>query len=302
MANLGFALRSTVFSAPETIAVTRLLDGKTAPFRVFIPDGRTGPEAMEIASSILGASKNLHVGSGVIRLLEHDANLLVRRIETLQAFSTNRFFLGIGTGSPGSEPGESVTRMLERLGQVKKMFHSFTRGIEPPQIFVAALKQGIARRAVYMANGLLFNFCSPNHAMRLIEQVKPEASEKTEYACYLKIFYSSRDNVTAKRLLVQEFLNYDSTSQYHEMFVQDGIADIIKQFAKDEKWKKQDFDLPDALLTISLANAVHDQLKDYVESYRKAGVMIPVVYPYFPQDEKSEFKMETMKDILHVLT
>src|SRR5207247_9844553 len=144
------------------------------------------------------------------RLLEHDPAPLTRRVQTLQAFSSNRFFLGVGTGPPGPKPGKSVIAMLERLDELKEGFLAFPGGAGPPETYVATLKRGIARRAVGRTDGLLLNFCSPRHANGLIAAVKPQMVSPIEFACYLKIFYSSQSDENALRLLLQEIFNYDS--------------------------------------------------------------------------------------------
>ncbi len=92
---------------------------------IFVPDMRIGYESLEIASSILTLTNRVGAGSGVIRLLEHDPLLLTRRVQTLQALSSNRLIIGVGTGSPGPQPGKTVTAMLERLDELKKGFHGF---------------------------------------------------------------------------------------------------------------------------------------------------------------------------------
>jgi len=101
--------------------------------------------------------------------------------------------------------------------------------------------------------------------------------------------------------MLQEFLNYDSTPQYHEMFVQDGTAEAISSFKENEGWKSGDVDVPKELLRVSLANPRSDELVQYVKSFRQAGVALPVVYPYFPNDEDPRFKLETVKRMVKSL-
>ena len=295
---IAFALRPGVFSPKEIGEISTVLDKNSKVTRIFIPDVRSGFESLDVVSSILAVTTRVHAGSGVIRLLEHDPALLTRRVQTLQVFSSNRFFLGVGTGAPGPKPGKSVAALLQRLDELKKSFRAFPRGVESPETYVATLKRGIARRAVGKTDGLLLNFCSPRHANGLIAAVKPQMVSPIEFACYLKIFYSSQSDDTARRLLVQELLNYDSIPQYHEMFLQDGTADVISAFRKNEEWKRGPVELPSELLKVSRANPLGAELHRFVQSFRKAGVTLPVIYPYFPSGEKREFKVETMKQIL----
>jgi len=295
---IALALRPGVFSPQEIREASSILDKSDRVSGIFIPDGRTGYEAIEISSSILASTRRLYAGSGVIRLLEHDPGLLARRVQTIQAFSSNRLILGVGTGSPGPQPGKTVMAMLDRIGELDKAFQSFPSGVEAPEVYVATLRSGIATRAVGKADGLLLNFCTPQHAARLIETVKRQTGAPIEFACYLKTFYSSRSDEAAQRLMVQEFLNYDSTSQYHEMFVQDGTAEAIAGFRNNDDWNKAKISVPRELLKVSLANPTDDELHRYVGAFQRAGVTLPVLYPYFPTDEKSEFKERTVKRIV----
>jgi alkanesulfonate monooxygenase SsuD/methylene tetrahydromethanopterin reductase-like flavin-dependent oxidoreductase (luciferase family) len=295
---LGFALRPGVFTPSEIKEASTVLEADRRVAGIFIPDSRSGYESIEISSAILGSTRRVCAGSGVIRLLEHDAALLARRVQTIQAFSSNRLILGVGTGTPGPQPGKTVMAMLDRIEELDRLFQTFPAGVEAPEVYVAALKSGIAKRAIGKADGLLLNFCSPQHAKNLIETVTPQMAAQIEFACYLKIFYSSKNDETAQRLLVQEFLNYDSTVQYHEMFLQDGTADALSAFGKSEEWRNGHVFLPRELIKVSLANPEDDELRHYVRSFCQAGVTLPVVYPYFPADEKPEFKRRIVKRIL----
>jgi len=298
---IAFALRPGVFSPPEIkeIAITLEKSGRVSS--IFIPDGRIGYESLEISSSILALTKGVHVGSGVIRLLEHDPMLLARRVQTLQALSINRFILGVGTGSPGPQPGRTVSSLLQRLDELKKDFQEYPQEVKPPIVYAAALKLGIAKRAASKVDGLLLNFCSPQHATELTTGVKVERNAGTDFACYLKIFYSSQSDQSAQRLMLQEFLNYDSAPQYHGMFVQDGTAKAISSLKSNEGWKSGPVEVPKELLRVSLANPPNEDLVQYVKSFRQGGVTLPVVYPYFPNDEDPRFKTETVNRIVKSL-
>ena len=298
---IGFALRPGVFSPQEIKETAVILDTAHGVSDIFVPDHRIWYESIEIVASILALTRNVHAGSGVIRLLEHDPMLLTRRVQTIQATSSNRFILGVGTGSPGPNPGQSVSAMLDRIDELKKRFQEFPQGVKPPQVYAATLKVGIAKRAIDRVDALLLNFCSPRHASSLIEKVKDQRNTNINFACYLKIFYSSHSDDAARRLMLQEFLNYDSTPQYHDMFVQDGTAKAISTLKENEEWKTGRVDLPRELLTVSLANAKSEDLVRYVKSFRQAGVTLPVIYPYFPNSEDSRFKLETVKGILKSL-
>ena len=188
--------------------------------------------------------------------------------------------------------------MLERIGELKQGFESFPPGVEPPEVFVATLKQTIAARSASKVDGLLLNFCSAQHAANMTESIGISQKERPELAIYLKIFYSSKNHESAQRLMLQEFLNYDSIPQYHTMFTQDGTAKAIQSLREREDWKHGKIEMPHDLLRVSLANPDRDQFSEYVQSFRRSGISLPVVYPYFPDGEKSEYKIMTVKQIL----
>jgi len=294
---IGVALRYGVFSPSDATKAVEVLDKLPETCRVFIPDGRTGYESLQTVSAILAMTRKVHAGSGVIRLLEHQPSLLARRIQTIQAFSSNRCFLGIGTGSPGNKPSDTIDAMLHRLREVRSFFEKYPKNVSAPEVWVAALRSAIALRVMSLADGLILNFCTPEHAGRIAATLGKTRKGGARISCYLKLFYSSKGEVSAKRLLVQEFLNYDSIPHYHQMFQQDRTAETIHTFRKSDAWKREDFDLPDQLLKVSLANPSSGELSSYVNSFREADVDLPVLYPYFPEEESQEFKIETVAGI-----
>src|SRR5207247_4723827 len=104
---IAFALRPGVFSPKEIGEISTVLDKNSKVTRIFIPDVRGGYESLEVVSSILAVTSRVHAGSGVIRLLEHDPVLLTRRVQSLQAFSSNRFLMWLGNSTSGVNARES---------------------------------------------------------------------------------------------------------------------------------------------------------------------------------------------------
>jgi len=292
----GLALRYGVFSPDDVTKTVELLDKLPETYRIFIPDGRAVYESLQTVSAILAMTHKVQAGSGVIRLLEHDPSLLARRLQTIQAFSSNRCFLGVGTGSPGNQPAKTIQSLIQRLDEVKNAFDKSPPSVEAPEVWVAALRQGIASRVMSKADGLILNFCTPEHATRVIAALGKRTGEP-RVACYLKLFCASKSNDAAKRLLVQEFLNYDSIPHYHQMFLQDHTAEAIARFRQSNDWKDHEFELPDQLLKVSLANPSAGELATYVRLFEEAGVDLPVIYPYFPEAERQSFKLETVSRI-----
>ena len=293
---IAFTLRPRVHSPKEIVKLISLLDAYDVT-NIFIPDVPGGFEALEISSAALSNCERLQVGSGVIRLLEHEDKLLFRRVQTIQSISDSRFVLGVGTGSPGPDPRATIDAVLQKLRSLKDQFAKLEgERIQMPPTFIATLNPGIAKRVAGHSDGLLLNFCSPTYARQLISKFKNESKGQTEFACYLKVFYSQTDE-NALRLFVDEFASYDKIPSYHKMFVSDGIAAEI-QTARLKLQSGEVVDPESRLFDVSLANPTVDELKEYVASFRTAGITLPCIYPYFSSTDDFEYRSKIIRSIV----
>ncbi len=301
---VALALRSTLYRPEEILTFAKLADDPEQVSTIFFPDIWAALDSIELSAAALATTKRVKAGSGVLRPLEHDLNTLVRRIGTVQYLSESRFALGVGTGKPVSNPRDTITRMLNMVDEVKNAVPTTFkgRGVSPPEVFVAALRLGIAKRAIRHSDGLILNFCSAEYAGNLVRNLRSTIGSNTidsrTLVCYIKIFYS-KDETSAKKLLIEEFANYDANPQYHDMFVQDGVADDIRSASRNVS-SKRSIEIPDSLYKISLANPPAEQLQKLVDKFRTAGINLPCVYPYFSSDDESSFKLGIMKQIMKI--
>lgn len=293
---IGIALRPNVIPPKEITRLVKVID-QSSVTNVFIPESSHEYDSIELCASSLGVSKGLFIGSGVIRVLEHDEKQLVRRIQTLQNLSGNRFVLGVGTGRAGANPGSTIEMMLQKLQIIRQDF-SKDDEIQFPKTYIAALKEGIARRVAGKTDGILLNFCSPEYAKQIINSYKQAFSGETDFGCYLKVFYSKSPQ-KAQTLLVEEFEKYSSISHYHQMFERDGV---VPEIAGARKAISKGEQLPDSLLRISLVNPSASGLAEYVERFSSVGVTLPCVYPYFSKEDDYDFKVETIRSIISVVS
>ncbi len=274
------------------------MDEAPSVSHVFIPEGSQGGfTSLDISSACLAVSKRLRIGSGVIRILEHDPDVLASRLLTLQELSENRFILGIGTGRPTSNPKQTIHSMLDHLHSTKKCFEKFAQGsrLKMPETFIATLRRGIAKAVNGHSDGILLNFCPPEHARQLVKSLDSGTNKRPTVSCYLKIFYSRNEN-TANRMLVEEFARYDQIPSYHEMFESAGVARTIAS-ANSTLRASGDIQISEKLLKISLSNPTKKDLEGYVSEFRDAGVDLPCLYPYFDSNEDESFKMARVEDI-----
>ncbi len=267
---------------------------------LFLPEGSQGGfKSLEISSACLAGSKRLRIGSGVIRILEHEPEVLASRLLTLQELSDTRFILGIGTGRPTSNPKQTIQSMLDRLHATRKNFRDFTKDLphlKMPETFIATLRRGIAKAVAGDSDGILLNFCPPEHVRDIVKFLDRDTRRRPIVSCYLKIFYS-RTEETAKRMLVEEFASYNRIPSYHQMFESTGVLREIDN-ASTALASHEDIHLSERLLKVSLANPTRKQLADYVNSFRDAGVDLPCLYPYFEGNEDEAFKMSKVEEIV----
>ncbi len=286
----GIALRPQVVLPGEIVKLAKVID-QSAITHLFIPD--INFDSLDISAACLGVSKGLKVGSGVFRPLELEVRQLTRRLETLQALSENRYLLGIGTGNPGEDPKQKIHDLLGRLDEIRKEFSNSSFHV--PESYVATLRAGIAKRAAGRSDGILLNFCPPEHAKAVVESVRKSFSGKIETACYLKAFFSESFE-SAKKLAIEEFVKYDSMGHYHKMFELSGIDEDIRAAARSLQGK--DLEYSEKLAKASPVNPDVEELQEYVSKFREAGISLPCVYPYFVPDESFEFKLETIHSII----
>jgi hypothetical protein len=297
----GLALRPGVLSPSEILKFVKVID-QSGVTNVFVPDIAAGFDSIELCCASLGVSKGLTIGTGVIRLLEHDSSQLIRRLKTLQSISENRFVLGLGAGRPGNDPSKTIDTMLERLQSLK---HGFSKGSDSdiafPETMVAALRSGIAKKMAEHVDGFLLNFCSARYAASIVKSVKAKNEGDREYACYLKVFFSKSDEI-GKKLLIEEFAKYDSMPWYHKMFELDGVSQDIRSAVGSLRSARDDIHVPESLLEISPVNPTSDELAEYVSNYRNAGISLPCVYPYFSAEEDNfEYKLKTVERVISTI-
>ena len=190
--------------------------------------------------------------------------------------------------------------MLDRLRLIRESFAKYVEDLSEvrmPETFIATLRRGIARAVAGCSDGILLNFCSPEHARGVVNS--PGASrQRLIVSCYLKIFYS-RNERTANRMLIEEFASYNENPSYHGMFEAAGVAREIEQ-ANKALGSKKIIRPSKNMMKISLANPADVELAAYVTSFREAGVDLPCLYPYFEPKEDEDFKISKVEEIVRL--
>jgi alkanesulfonate monooxygenase SsuD/methylene tetrahydromethanopterin reductase-like flavin-dependent oxidoreductase (luciferase family) len=272
---VGFALRSTVFTPSLVRKAAARLDEAGAD-SIWFPDVGGSYDALDLCGVALGATLRARAGTGVIRAGEQDPVRLAMRARTLSESSGGRFVLGLGSGrATGPAAIDGVVALARR-------FEAEYRAEPRPPVFFAALRGGMVRAAVSAAEGAILNFCPPSHA----EKVSPrgKAPKGFTLACYVKVFFAPGD-LAARRMLLEEVDAYDRYPAYHGMFAEAGLSEAIDHL------EPASGKVPDELLEVSLANPENDEVAALLERFVRAGVDLPIVYPYVSGDDAYKVKV-----------
>ena len=267
---VGFAFRSTVFSPSAISRIIPLLERSLVDSVWFSSVGRAF-DPLDMCGISLGKSSRLKVGTGVIGYNVYGPALLLARAHTLSEGSEGRLVLGMGTGQGTGQAA------IEGLVETATKLRSGYPGGRKPPIFFAALKKRMLRAAYANADGAILNFCPPSYVQKIVP--KDLSREGFTLACYIKLFFANED-ATAKRMLVDEMRDYNSYPQYHAMFEEAGVAHIIEELDPEPGR-----DIPDELLEISVANPGDEDVSRILEGFRRAGVDLPIIYPYISGDD-----------------
>jgi luciferase-like monooxygenase len=277
----GFALRSSVFH-PSLVPELAPLFEREGVDSIWFPDVGQSFDALDLCALALASTKRLRVGTGVVRAGEQEPARLAIRARTLGESSGGRFVLGLGAGMAR---GPAAVRQVVELAEGFRAAY----GKGAPPVFFAALRGGMLRAALSSADGAILNFCPPSH----VERILPRASPKGfTVACYVKLFFSQAGEAQARRMLVEEVATYDRYPGYHRMFEEAGLAGLIAGLRPGTR------ELPAPLQDIALANPSVPEVEGLLQRFVRAGVDLPVIYPYVSGDR--EYQVEVARRLASV--
>lgn len=128
---------------------------------LFVPVGSQSDfTSLDICSGSLAVSTRLRIGSGVMRILEHDPSILARRLSTIQELTAIGSFWG--SEQVGADPKLTIRSMLDRPRLTRDSFATCAKdspGVRMPHTLIATLRKGIARAVTRHSDGILLNFC-----------------------------------------------------------------------------------------------------------------------------------------------
>ncbi|MFP3224324.1 MAG: hypothetical protein RXR30_00725 [Nitrososphaeria archaeon] len=275
--SLGLALRPEVFKPLEILKIAENIYSEY----FFIPDVSNEIDPIQLSFSILLKNKETMAGPGVIRINEMQLNELIRQIKTINELVENRFFLGVGLGSVKEDVSQAISSMREKILKIVQ-----ETGVK---IFVATLREGLAKKVKDISDGIILNFSTFEHAKRVSSVFK---NENKKVISYFKIFIGQTQDA-AIHMAINELQKYASFPQYYELFKKEGvIEDILALYSKREEAIRN----LQAKGVIAI-NPSPDFIKNVSDVFYKNGVDVLALYPYFSPTYNYDKRFAFLKEV-----
>jgi alkanesulfonate monooxygenase SsuD/methylene tetrahydromethanopterin reductase-like flavin-dependent oxidoreductase (luciferase family) len=205
----GFALFAG--TAPEVIrASAREAEGLGyTSFWVNHPGAVDGLAALAVAAK---ETRRLALGVGVIPLHTRDAASISEGVRT-QALPLDRLLLGVGSPNP-----DALKRVRAGVAELRRSVSA--------RIIVAALGPQMCRLAGEIADGVLLNWLTPEHARRSAELVRAGASSAGRPVPRLYAYVRLAVGRAACERLAEEGSRYAAIPAYAASFARMGVKPV----------------------------------------------------------------------------
>lgn len=275
--NIGLALNSKIFQPKLVPRIAAILDN-TSYASVWYPEADVnGFDAIELCALTLGATSRITVGTGVIRLAEHDCPLLAKRIFTLNDACQDRLCLGVGTGRAiGSD---AIQNLVSSTKLIRKNYPD-----RQLKIFFAALRKPMFNASLAHADGVILNLCLSTYISELTSSLSLD-SDKFVVAGYVKIFFGQNES-EAQRIMVDVLSGYNDRPHYHKLLKQLGLHTAI-----DGLRTKSELMISEQLREIAPVNPDDSEIRNLLVRLRSAGLQLPILYPYVAGDDESKLSI-----------
>src|SRR3990167_1470227 len=205
----GFALFAG--TAPEVIrASAREAEALGySSFWVNHPGATDGLVALAVAA---GETRRLEIGIGVIPLNTRGPASIAQGVRA-NALPLDRLLLGVGSANPGA-----LRRVREGIAELRSQL--------PVRLVVAALGPQMCRLAGEVADGVLFNWLTPEHARRSAEWVRGGAAAANRPVPRLFAYVRLAVGPAALELLRREGDRYAGIPAYADHFARMGVKPL----------------------------------------------------------------------------
>ena len=267
-------------------------------------DGYDGLTPLALASIW---APELRLGTAILPVFTRGPALLAQSAASMAAAAPGRFVLGIGSSSSviverwnGMDFEAPFARVRDTIRflrvaftgeKVTESFESFdiagfrlgNTPVTPPQIVVAALREGMIRLAGREADGVVVNWLSVEDAATVTGLVREAASVagRPEPEVIARLFVcpsTDRETVVAQaRRLVAAYVNVPVYRAFHEWM---GRTQLLSEHW--ERWDAGDRSgslvaIPEEVVDDLLVHGSAEECRMHIERYMAAGITTPVL-------------------------
>jgi alkanesulfonate monooxygenase SsuD/methylene tetrahydromethanopterin reductase-like flavin-dependent oxidoreductase (luciferase family) len=183
--------------------------------------GSDGLHVLRLAGSV---TSKINLGVGVIPVHRHPAKEIIQRTGkgTDQELPMDRLLLGIGTSGKGA------------LQQIRDNIATLRAELDC-EIYLAALGPKMCRLAGEIADGVLFNWLTPEYAGRSAELVREGARDAGRPAPRLMTYVRVCLGSEGRARLEKEAARYESIPAYAAHFERMGVGGVDASIAASDK-------------------------------------------------------------------
>lgn len=308
MARTGFAVGGQI---PRRDMIELAQTAEQRGYDTFWLTEGSGKDAFSQIAGLGPVTSRIKLGSGIVILFSRSPSLIAMTTITLDEITSNRFVLGLGTGSPGAQNshgvpyGRPLGRMRDYVAIIKQALrgeavahtgkaysvNGFRLGFPPPRpdtpIYVAALGATITELAGEIADGVLFYVMTPEaveDAMHHLKAGAEKAGRKVsdiDAGCLI-LANPDPDNDRAMSTLKQQIAGFSRSAAYRRLLEESGFSNEMDAAAKalsegDQKGAAKAISdkMADSLALIGDPS----QWGKKIQKYRDAGLDLPIIFP-----------------------
>jgi len=202
----GFALHAGVAAEVIRAAARNAESLGYGSFWVNYPGPVDGLASLALAGI---ETTRIALGVGVVPLHTRDPDSIVAAVRA-NSLPVDRLLLGVGSPNP-----EALARVRDGIGALRARL--------PARLYVAALGPRMCRLAGEVADGVLFNWLTPEHALRSAEWVRAGAAAAGRPAPRLAAYVRVAIGPESAARLEEEGGRYAAIPAYADHFARMGV-------------------------------------------------------------------------------
>lgn len=215
----GFGVAAAI--SPDVIRAAAQLAESLGYHSFWVNDTPQGDGLDALAEAAM-VTTTIKLGVGVIPLSRRPADQIVRQLRTLDGsrggvarLPVDRLWLGVGSGAGGAGAMQRVLDGLETLNREANT-----------TVFISALGPRMSRLAGQLADGVLFNWLTPEFAREANEWVREGARTAGRPVPILASYVRVCLGEEGAARFAQEAGRYGAIPQYADHFARMGVAPV----------------------------------------------------------------------------